>query len=186
MAEEIKDEKIIVEGAEGAEGATPAAKGKGKAGKKEAGETIEIEKSVLAKLIDRLDILEEAADKGRLERVKGLRNNDKLVKKVNLGVYDGRIVVGWKAIKDDVWFDQEGKMHEEQIVELYFHEGKKDKEGHLVAEAQMNVQSFSRRLKRLICEVVEESKDRNGNTTLTVVTPEGKEIKVDLSFINAA
>lgn len=160
----------------------PVAKGKGATKK----ETVEIEKSVLAKLIERMEILEEAADKGRLERVKGLRNNDKLVKKVNLGTYDGRIVVGWKAIKDDVWFDQEGKMHEEQIVELYFHEGKKDKEGKLVAEAQMNVQSFSRRLKRLVCEVVEESKDRNGNTTLTVVTPEGKEIKVDLSFINAA
>lgn len=154
---------------------------------KKAGETVEVSKDVLEKLLERLDVLEEAADKGRFERVSALRNqNNKLVKKVNLSAYQGRVVIGWKSVRDDVFFDREGKLHEDQVVALYFHDGKKDKDGKLIPEAEISIQSFARLTKKHECEVLSESKDQNGNIALTVQDKEGRKIDIGLDFINAS
>jgi len=150
-------------------------------------ETVEVSKDVLAKLLERLDILEEAADKGRFERVSALRNqNNKLVKKVSLSSYQGRIVIGWKSVRDDVFFDREGKLHEDQVVALYFHEGKKDAKGNLLPEAEITIQSFARLTKKHECEVISETKERDGSTTLEVQDKEGRKITIGLDFINAS
>lgn len=170
MAEEIKEDVVEVQ----------KSKGKNKTG------MVEVEKATLDKILSRMEMLEEAADKGRLERVRALRNTDKILKKVNLSTYNGRIIIGWRSIKDDVFFDREGKMHEDQVVELYFYNGKTNKEGQPLPEAELNIQSFSRLLKRISCEVIEESKDKNGNINLTVTTPDNQEIKIDLNFTNAS
>ena len=148
---------------------------------------IAVSKDLMDKLLKRLDILEEAADKGRLERVTALKNQSKnLIKKVSLSTYDGRVIIGWKSIKDDVFFDREGKLHEDQVVAVYFHNGKKDSEGKLIPEAELSIQSFARLTKKLECEIVSESKDREGNTTLVVVDKDGREITIGLDFINAS
>jgi len=162
---------------------TPAKNKKAKADS----DTVEVSKETLQKLLERLDILEEAADKGRLERVTALKNgNKKLVKKVNVSTYQDRIVVGWKSVRDDVFFDREGKLHEDQVVALFFHKGKTDSKGNLLPEAELNIQSFARLTKRLECEILEESKDQEGNITLLLEDKSGQQFRIGLDFINAS
>jgi len=148
-------------------------------------EMVAISAKTLNSILSKIEVLEKAADRGRFEKANGEKNPQKITKSVNLATYQGRIVIGWKSIKDDVWFDHEGKLHEDQIVELYFHKGKTDDNKLPVPEKELNVQSFSRLLKRLPVEVIEEAKDRNGNINLTVITKDGEEIKIDNNFVNA-
>ena len=153
--------------------------------KKEKGKnTVEVEKDVLERILktiesqgEKIKILTEVADKNRLTRVEELRSQGKLVKKVFLNTFDGKIIIGWKKIKDDVYTDQEGRLHEDQVVGLIFH---KEKE----VGKEMDIRSFSRLIVKVPVEVVEEGKDKEGNINFTVQTEDGQEIKIDSRFIN--
>lgn len=146
--------------------------------------TIEIDEDVLSKLLRRVDkleddnkILREVADKNRLGRVEELRAQGKLVKSVNLNTYEGKVIIGWKKIKDDVYQDQQGRLHEDQIVGLIF-------EGEKGVGKEMDIRSFSRLLVKIPCEVIEEGKDKEGNINFTVQTKDGRTIKIDSKFVN--
>lgn len=146
--------------------------------------TVEVEAEVLDRILktietqgEKIKILTEVADKNRLNRVEEMRAQGKLVKKVNLNTYDKKIIMAWKTIKDDVYMDNEGRLHEDQIIGLYFR-GEKE------MGKQLDVRSFSRLIVKIPVEVIEESKDRDGNTNFTVQTGDGEEIKIDARFIN--
>jgi hypothetical protein len=151
-------------------------------------DVVEVKKEVLEKLLERVDSLEkrneiltEAADKGRLSRVEQLRNQGKLVKSVFINTYNEKIIVGWKKIKDDVYKDQEGRLHEDQVVGLIF-------EGEDEVGTELDIRSFVRLLVKIPAEVIEESKDRDGNTNFVVIIKDGKnkgkQLKIDSKFIN--
>lgn len=173
-------------------GAAPAAavvpgpldKKEEKKDEKKKGKTVEVDADVLDRILktvesqgEKIKILTEVADKNRLTRVEEMRAQGKLVKKVKLNTYEGKIIIGWKKIKDDVWIDQEGRLHEDQIVGLVF-EGEKE------VGKELDVRSFSRLIVKVPVEVLEESKDRDGNTNFLVRTEDGREIKIDSNFIN--
>lgn len=163
----------------------PRATASGNKKEKTDEEMVTVSAKTLQSILSKIEVLEKAADRGRFEKANSEKNPQKITKSVNLATYQGRIVSGWRILRDDVWFDHEGKLHEDQIVALFFHKGKKDENGVPVPEKELNVQSFARLLKRLPAEVIEESKDRNGNINLTVITKEGEEIKIDNNFVNA-
>ena len=153
---------------------------KSKNGKK----MIEVEedalKSILAKqekMENEISILRQASDKTRLSRVEELRSQGKLIKKVKLNVYDGKVIIGWRKIKDDVYMDHEGRLHEDQIIGIIY-EGEKD------ICKELDLRAFTRLVTKIDVEVLEESKDRDGNTNLLVQTSDGREIKIDINFIN--
>ncbi len=146
------------------------------------GEMVQVPKKTLDAVLKRLDTLEDdnkllksVADKGRMARVEQLRAQGKLVKSVRIGKIDGNFVVGWKLVKDDVHFDSEGRLVEEQIIKVFF-EDKTSKE--------MNVRSFANSMEHIEGEVTMEGKDRDGNISLTVLLPDGKEISIGQNFIN--
>lgn len=151
---------------------------------KEKKKVVEVDEDTLNRLLDtvekqgkKIEILTEVADKNRLTRVEELRAQGKLVKKVNLNTYNNKIIIGWVKIKDDVYQDHEGRLHEDQIVGLIFN-GEKEV-GH-----QMDIRSFSRLIIKIPAEVLEESKDKDGNTNFVVETKDGQQIKIDARFIN--
>lgn len=146
--------------------------------------TVEVDAEVLERLLKtvesqgkKIEILTEVADKNRLTRVEEMRAQGKLVKKVGLNTYEGKIVIAEKSVKNDVYTDQHGIMHEDQTVALYFL-GEKE------VGPEINIRSRTRLLKRIECEVLEEGKDKDGNINFTVQTPDGREIKIDSKFIN--
>lgn len=152
--------------------------------KEEKKKVVQVEKDVLERILgtiekqgEEIKILREVADKNRLTRVEELRAQGKLVKRVGINTFEGKIIVGWKKIKDDVYMDQQGRLHEDQIVGLFF---ENDKEvGH-----EMDVRSFSRLIIKVPVEVLEETKDRDGNTNFVVEMKDGKQLKIDARFVN--
>ncbi len=145
---------------------------------------VEVEKDVLERILatvekqgEEIKILREVADKNRLTRVEELRAQGKLVKKVGINTFEGKIIIGWKKVKDDVYIDQQGRLHEDQIVGLFF-------EGETEVGHEMDVRSFSRLLIKVPAEALEESKDRDGNTNFLVEMKDGKQLKIDARFVN--
>jgi len=152
--------------------------------KPKKGKVIEVDADTLQTVLDRVakleednKILREAADQKRLGRVEDMRLQGKLVKTVKLNTIDGQVIVGWKTVKDDVYFDAEGRLHETQIYEIYFF----DK---TVEPRQVDIRGFNRLITKVDAEVLEEGKDRDGNTNFTVMTKDGREIKLDANFVN--
>lgn len=162
---------------------------------------IEVDAETLQKVLDKvekqekeIEILREVADKNRLGRVEELRLQGKLVKSVNLNTLNGKIIMGWKKIKDDVYIDQQGRLHEEQIVGLIFLDddtGKpqtiKNNETGLLETfigKEIDIRSFSRLVTKIAVEVIEEGKDKEGNVNFTIQTKDGREIKIDSKFVN--
>ena len=95
-------------------------------------DNVEIPKDTLQKMMDRLEklekdneLLKEVSDKEKLRKIEELRNGGKLVKNVNLNTLNNKIIIGWSKIKDDVYFDEQGRLHEEQIIAVVFQDGSK-------------------------------------------------------------
>lgn len=161
-----------------------------KKGNKNKGKKIEVDEDLLKKLIDineknakeierlskREKILTEAADVKRLTKVEELRNQGKLVKEVNVAMIEDKYVIYSKRVKDEVYFNSKNELVENQLVEYFFN---KD-EGSI----QLPDNVFASRRKPVACEVIEEKKSRDGETTLVVQTPEGEELTIGLPFIN--
>ena len=152
--------------------------------KPKKGKTIEVDAETLQTVLDKVEkqekeiqILREAADQKRLGRVEEMRLQGKLIKTVKLNTIDGQIIVGWKTVKDDVYFDAEGRLHETQIYEIHFF----DK---TVKPKEVDIRGFNRLITKVDAEVIEEGKDRDGNTNFTVMTKDGREIKIDSKFVN--
>lgn len=144
--------------------------------------TVEVDADTLQKVMDKLEkqekdisILREAADKGRLGRIEDLRNQGKLIKTARMSVYNGQIVKGWVKVKDDVYIDSEGRLHEQQVVRLFLEDD---------STPELDYRSFSRLLTKIEGEVVEEGKDKDGNSNVTILFPDGKKLKTDVIFIN--
>ena len=147
-------------------------------------EMVQVPKDVLQTLLTRVEkvendnqILREVADKNRLGRVEEMRAQGKLVKSVNLNTFEGKIIVGWRKIKDDVYLDTQGRLHEDQVVGLIF-------QGETEVGKEMDIRSFGRLLVKIPAEVIEEGKDKEGNINFTVQTKDGREVKIDSKFVN--
>ena len=110
-----------------------------------------------------------------------MRGEGKLIKKVRLNLMNGKVVVGWTKGKDEVYFDEQGRLHETQTIKLYYYGGE-DKEPSMSKE--LDYRSFHRIKVQEEVEVIEESKDKDGNTNFVVVRDDGSEIKIDSRFIN--
>jgi len=143
---------------------------------------VEVPRETLQKLMDRLEkveeknaILLEAADKGKVARIESLRNGGKLVKSVNVNLINNKVILGWTKVRDDVYFDEQGRLHEEQSIRVIYD----DK-----SEVEMDYRSFSRLKDQILGEVISENKNREGDTTLKIILPDGRELDLDVKFVN--
>lgn len=156
--------------------------------KVEKKKTVEVDAETLTKLVSGYEALQQkvtdlegAADVGRLARIQAARNDGKLVKKAKVNFYNGKYVVGWVSVKDDVYFDEQGKVHEDQQVKLFLNEGKGKEPSET---APMSYRQFSRLTTRVEGEVIKESKDVDGAMSFTVLLPDGLEIELPIVFLN--
>ncbi len=179
-----KENEPVVDTTEKEEGVVPEVKTESepKNKKDDKKDVVEIPRSTLEKVMTRLEnlekdneLLKEVADKEKLNKIQNLRSGGKLVKTVNLNMINNMVVLGWSRVKDDVYFDEQGRLHEEQIILVHYEDGKKK---------EMDYRAFSRIKSPLKAEVLSETKDTDGNHNLKVITPEGKEINIDIKFVN--
>ncbi len=152
------------------------------------GKMVEVDSSVLEKLLTsqeemkkKIEDLEGAADVGRLGRIQAARNSGKLVKNAKVNFWDGKPVLAWVAEKDDVWFDEQGRLHEDQQITVVMYEG----EGKTPSKSKpVSYRTFSRLVTKKDGEVIKESKDNDGAVSFTVLLADGLQIELPIVFLN--
>lgn len=142
--------------------------------KKEESETITVNKKSLNELINRLERLEYSADVGRLSKFDE-KNKKELPKVVLLGQYDGKIVLGWKMLKDEVQ-KVNGVWRESQLIQI-----KLDDDSTL----EMPYLQYVQGVVKVDATILSRTKDSDGHETLKVRRNDnGSEYSIDITFIN--
>ncbi len=131
-----------------------------------------------------IKMLTEVADRGRMLNYQSKKDPTKKPMKVNLSVYDDRILVGWRTLKDRLITNPTTGLTigEEQEYELIL----LDKESSIHKEIIQGYPRFSdiRYSERVEGEVVGKREDLEGKIDYDVLLPDGREISVDSRFIN--
>ena len=160
----------------------------------ESGETITISKKKFDRLVDRLDMLEETADRGRLAKWKA-QHKDYENKRCRLYVWsiekeiekDGKkemvfeslVVVGWSMWEDKgVERNARGIFTEIQSIQLALEDGTK-----IIVPYGI----FHQRHKKIEAEIVKETKETIGGEERTIFflkAANGKEYELDNRFVN--
>lgn len=150
-------------------------------------ETVEISKKDLAELFNRLDsqakdidMLYKASDKNRLARAQG-EGGEVLIKKVRVWTWDNtdKIVVGTSLVtnRSEVIL---GKWVEDQNIVVVFEDG--------TTETVPYLQFIRKTLNKIPAEITATSKSLDNNrkevVIHTVMLPNGKELKINSSFVN--
>lgn len=117
----------------------------------------------------------QVQDKNKIAKIEEMRRAGKLVKSVKVRKYAGKYVVGWKTVQDEVYKDEQGRLIEKQIVELWYDDSTK---------SQMALRQWANAPEYVAFEVTKESKDADGNLFFTCVGPDGKTLELNASFIN--
>jgi vacuolar-type H+-ATPase subunit I/STV1 len=119
--------------------------------------------------------LEKTASPDQIKKIEAMRASGKLVKSVKISYIDGQLVEKWRSAVDEVYIDNTGKEISKQTTVITYFDGK---------EKEYNQVDFARRKTYKEYEVITEAKDRDGELILTVMTEDGKEIKINSRFIN--
>jgi len=135
---------------------------------------VTIEESKLADIMARMERLESAASKARLQNFDS-KNKEKGGKRVNLRVIDGKVITGWKMTKDLVEKTPTGVWKEDQQIELTFEDGKSETVPYVV---------FTRRYTYLPMDVKKEVKEEDGSITFVGKTADEKEYSIKDVFVN--
>lgn len=151
------------------------------------GETVEVSKEDLAKLLEKLDrqakdieILYKASDKGNMAKVLG-QGGEILIKKVNLWTWDNTgVIVIATELKTNRCEVVMGKWYEDQNVMVVLEDGKTFEAPYI---------EFSRKiLNKIPAEIISTSKsfDKNKKEVILykVQLENGKELEINAAFVN--
>jgi hypothetical protein len=155
-------------------------------------DSVTVSKETLASLVERLDKLEEekkrdqekiamlesTADVGRIAQWEE-RNKGKLVSKARVCILEGKPVIGWKTVKDEVHYSPSGAMVVNQVIKI-FTLTEDDK----TEETDLDYIRWVRAVKSEQGEVVKKSETLDGSE-YTIRLPSGRQITMDVRFLNA-
>lgn len=142
--------------------------------KKEGAETVTVSKKALDDILKKLERLESAADVGRLGNYDA-KNKKDLPTIVLINVWDGKVIVGWKTIKDDVQ-KVNGIWREFQLIQLIFADG---------TTHDLPYLQWVQEVVKVDSTIVSRTKEEDGNETLKVRRNDnGEEYKLDIRFVN--
>lgn len=147
-------------------------------------EMVAVPKAQLTEILSKLERLESAADKGRLESFDNA-NKPKELSRLRLNVYENpedgssKVIMAWKMVIDEVIYNQGRGYLERQVIELTLEDGSK---------VQLEYRDFTigKRRKQEIAEIMSRQKDEtNGSEKFKVRrVSDKKEFEVDSRFIN--
>lgn len=149
---------------------------------KAGAEMVSIPASDLAAVMDRLQKLESDAqlvmqvqDKNKINKIEELRRGGKLIKSVKVRKIGTKYVLGWATIEDTVYRDENGKVIEKQTIKVMYDDD---------TESEMSLRQWVTAAEYVPFDVKGEEKDEDGNLFFKIVSPDGKEIKLNASFVN--
>jgi hypothetical protein len=131
----------------------------------------------------KIQMLTQVADKGRVFNYENKVSTKKPLK-AHLSVYNGKTIVGWRTIKDQlVKHPTTGSIvGEEQEYELLVID--KDNVTSKVLVRGYPAFSDARYTERIEVVIKGKKEDYNGNITYDVVLPDGRDLSLDARFIN--
>jgi len=122
------------------------------------------------------DLLLQVADKKQLA-LYYQRNKEQIPPEVKLRVIDGKVVIGWRTVKDDVYKDPVSmKWVEKQIIEVIF------EDGHTKQLAYLDFVRMYQHKKAKVVSTLTNSTD--GKIALKVQTDDGKEYTLGVEYVN--
>ena len=136
---------------------------------------IEVEKSVLDELMQKIERLEAVQSKAKLADF-DRSIKDKTKKVVGLRMIDGKVIIRWSDMIKNVVEKSPltGVYKEDQQVEIEFEDGKKEKMPYVI---------FDRRFTTLLMEVQKEIKEEDGTTTFVGITGDGRKYTINDRFL---
>ena len=148
-------------------------------------EVVEIKKTDLQSLLERLDKVEKdnnmllsVADKGRVSRYE-LINQEELIRTAKISFLknekgESKAVVAWRTVQDEVYIDANGVYRENQIIEIFFDDKKSQKIRYI---------DFVRLVEKREGEIIEKRQTKEGEI-FKIQMKDGKEYELDIKFIN--
>lgn len=148
-----------------------------------APDVVTIDKAQWEQVQNQLKMLTAVADKGRVFNYESQKTEKKPMR-IKMSVYQNKIIVGWKTIKDrSIFHPTTGKQvgeEQEYEVELLGQDNVREK----IVINGYSTFGNARYDNRIECEVVGKREDYNGKIDYDVVLPDGREISINSSFIN--
>ncbi len=121
------------------------------------------------------DLLLSVADKRALA-MHYQRNQGDVPKNIKLRQIDGKVIIGWRNVKDDVYDTGNNKWVEDQQTELLF----EDKSSKI-----MRIKDFERLHKKVMCERLEVINGEKGDISFKVKRKDtGKVYVINACFVN--
>jgi len=132
---------------------------------------------------EKVKMLEDVADKGRVFNYQN-RKSTKKPMKVALSVYEESIIIGWRTAKDILIKNPTTGLTvgEEQEIEILL----LDKEDKVRKEMVQGYPRFSeiRYMERIEAEVVGKKEDWEGKFSFDLLLPDGRQIELAEQFLN--
>lgn len=115
--------------------------------------------------------------KNDLNRIEEMRRSGKLVKSVKVRKVNGKFVIGWKLLQDEVYVDvASGRLVEKQNVAIFL-EGEE-------APIELNMRQWVMAAEYVPFDVIRESRDENGDLFFLVKGEDGKEFEINAIYVN--
>jgi hypothetical protein len=137
---------------------------------------LETLKADIANLKKDRDMLLSVADKKSLSLFYQ-RNQKDLPKEIGIREINGKVIIGWRTLTNEVFEEAPRKWVERQDVEILYQDGSKD---------QMRMVDFNRLYKKIMCRRVGVIKDEaSGQTAFKLVRLDtGEEMTIADTFVN--
>ncbi len=161
-------------------------------------EEVTIPKSTLQAILDRIDGLEESnkkivddskkkdekiemlteiSDKGRLARYEE-QNNGEIIRTARISFWEGLPILAWVNGKNEVGY-RDGRLIVNQTIRLFLDEGRDQP-----TEKELDYLYWTQNVNSQSGDIIEKSITPNGSA-YTLQMKDGKKIKVDVRFLNA-
>ena len=168
-----------------------AGQGGTKAGEQEM---VSISKDKLTEILGRMERLEQAADKSRLQWVDAGKKQA-FVPRVRLNVYEDLekraryVIVMWAKVLDEVFVTTQGVPYEKQIIKLWLADEEdptKDEGIYKTKTIEVEYLTFIRRTQKADAEIVKRENDTESGITIFHCKrlSDGKLFKVDSRIVN--
>ena len=118
-------------------------------------------------------MLERIADPKKLAQFR-MNNASTTVRTAKMRTIGGKIIVGQKKQKDDVYEVAPGRWVEDQVLLIMFEDG---------TTKEMKFKDYTRQYKGIVCDIVGK-REVEGNTFYSLKDDKGKVREINIAYIN--
>jgi hypothetical protein len=127
----------------------------------------------LTKQEEDIKMLKEVADKSRMFNYEA-KHADYSLKTAKISIYNGRPVMAWRTVKDEVYQDSQGRWHESQKMEIITEDN---------TRKELDYIDFVREVKKVDAIIMSRFVTPEGKAMMRV-DYQGKQVDLDESFVN--